>query len=205
MTNTTVPLEIEPTEMRLQQYHADGYLILRHLFAEGEVGEWESEAARLLEWKDLIDNNNVRCRWQNHVETDQDYISWKSFPTSFVTAIVAIDPSDSDNGATEAFPGYHQRGCLSRRDGRYHELPAKTVDASKGVVLSWQPGDVAVFSGCTPHKSDANRSKQYRRLLYLSYNALSDGGEQREKHYTEFHAWLKDRYAEYGKTNAFFR
>ncbi|MDB6019726.1 MAG: hypothetical protein JWR19_4215 [Pedosphaera sp.] len=43
------------------------------------------------------------------------------------------------------------------------------------------------------------------RLLYLSYNALSDGGEQQEKHYTEFHAWLKDRYPEYGKANTFFR
>jgi hypothetical protein len=41
--------------------------------------------------------------------------------------------------------------------------------------------------------------------LYLSYNAASDGAEQREKHYAEFHLWLKDRYAEYGKTNTFFR
>ena len=40
---------------------------------------------------------------------------------------------------------------------------------------------------------------------YLSYNALSDGGEQRESHYAEFHEWLKDRYAERGKTNTFFR
>jgi len=39
----------------------------------------------------------------------------------------------------------------------------------------------------------------------LSYNALSDGGEQREQHYAEFRDWLQDRYAEYGKTATFFR
>jgi ectoine hydroxylase-related dioxygenase (phytanoyl-CoA dioxygenase family) len=135
----------------------------------------------------------------------QDYISWKSFPTSFVTVIVAIDPSDADNGATEVFPGYHQRGCLTPRDGMYHELSAEMVDVSEGVMLNLQPGDIALFSGYTPHRSAPNRSKHFRRLLYVSYNALSDGGEQREKHYAEFHAWLKDRYAEHGKTNTFFR
>ena len=50
-----------------------------------------------------------------------------------------------------------------------------------------------------------NRSPTSRRLLYLSYNADSDGGDQREKHYREFHAWLKERYAEYGKTKVYFR
>jgi uncharacterized protein (DUF1501 family) len=52
----------------------------------------------------------------------QDYISWTSFPTSFVTVIVAIDPADRESGATEVFAGYHQRGCLSPRDGQYHQL-----------------------------------------------------------------------------------
>ena len=43
------------------------------------------------------------------------------------------------------------------------------------------------------------------RLAYLSYNAFSEGGEQREQHYAEFKEWLMERYAEYGKTNVFFR
>ena len=134
----------------------------------------------------------------------QDYISWKTFPTSFVTVVVAIDPSDANNGATEVFSGFHRRGCMSPLDGMYHELAAETVAASPGVMLDLAPGDIGIFSGYTPHRSEPNRSSQSRRLLYLSYNALSDGGEQREKHYAEFHQWLKDRYAEYGKVNTFF-
>lgn len=135
----------------------------------------------------------------------QDYISWKSFPRSFVTVIVAIDPAAASNGATEVFPGYHTRGCLTPEDGMYHQLPEEAVDLSRGVTLDLQPGDVAIFSGFTPHRSGPNMSAQWRRLLYLSYNAASDGGEQRDQHYAEFQEWLKERYAEYGKVNVFFR
>jgi 2-aminoethylphosphonate dioxygenase len=252
-----------PAEAQLRQYRADGFLIQRGVFPRAEVEELAAEAARLLERKDLIDIDNIRCRWQNHAATSecrfdcfdpvidlspvcrriaqderilrvasaiygepaclfkdklifkppgaagyalhQDYISWKSFPKSFVTVIVAIDPCGADNGATEVFAGYHLRGCMSAQDGMYHELSPDMVEASKSVTLDLQPGDIALFSGYTPHRSAPNRSKESRRLLYLSYNALSDGGEQREKHYAEFHLWLKDRYAEYGKTNTFFR
>ena len=87
----------------------------------------------------------------------------------------------------------------------YHHLPEDTVDLSTRVVLDLASGDIAIFGGYTPHRSGANRSSQWRRLLYLSYNALSDGGEQRDQHYAEFRTWLQDRYAEYGKTSTFFR
>ena len=40
----------------------------------------------------------------------QDYIGWREFPESFITVIVAIDPTDATNGATEVFPGYHRQG-----------------------------------------------------------------------------------------------
>ena len=248
---------------QVAQYAVDGFLIVRQVFSSDRIAELEAEAARILGRTDLIDSDNIRCRWQNHVETGecrfdcfdpvidlsepcaraardprllaivaalygepaclfkdklifkrpgslgynlhQDYIAWKSFPTSFVTAIVAIDAAAAGNGATEVFPGYHTNGCLTPQDGNYHQLPDEAVDATTGVVLDLAPGDVAIFSGYTPHRSAPNRSSESRRLLYLSYNALSDGGEQRDRHYAEYHRWLQDRYAEYGKTATFFR
>jgi len=87
----------------------------------------------------------------------------------------------------------------------YHELTPTQVDISKGVLLDLGPGDIAILSGFTPHRSAPNRFQEWRRLAYLSYNALSDGGNQRERHYEEFKLWLMERYAEYGKTNPFFR
>jgi ectoine hydroxylase-related dioxygenase (phytanoyl-CoA dioxygenase family) len=251
------------TQSERDRYHTDGFLLLRGVFSPEEAAALQEEADRLLLRADLMDSDNIRCRWQNHADTGecrfdcfdpvidlsdlcestardprileavsalygeqaclfkdklifkppgaqgyamhQDYISWPSFPKSFVTVIVAIDPAGPESGATEVFPGYHQSGCLSPLDGMYHELTPERVDFSKGVVLNLEPGDIAIFSGYTPHRSAANRSNRSRRLLYLSYNAVSDGGERRAAHYEEFKSWLQDRYAEYGKVNTFFR
>jgi hypothetical protein len=135
----------------------------------------------------------------------QDYISWKGFPRSFLTAAIAIDPCGADNGATEVFPCCHQRGYLSPEDGDYHPCPPEAVADSSGVLLELEPGDVALFGCFTPHRSAPNRSNRPRRLLYLSYNADSDGGDRREAHYREFHDWLRVKYAQYGKTEVWFR
>jgi ectoine hydroxylase-related dioxygenase (phytanoyl-CoA dioxygenase family) len=135
----------------------------------------------------------------------QDYIGWKEFPESFITVIVAIDPTDATNGAIEVFPGYHQQGYLSPKDGDYHQLSLDAFDDSRGVILDLAPGDLALFSGFTPHRSAANGSDRWRRQLYLSYNAGREGGDQRDAHYRQFHEWLVKKYAEYGKTAVWFR
>ncbi len=248
---------------QLRHYESQGYLILRRLFSPLEIAAAVFEAEALRRREDLIDTRNIRCRWQNHVVTDeclfetfdpvidigpiceglardprildaladiygepahlfkdklifkppgargydmhQDYISWKDFPRSFVTVLLAIDPADPANGCTEVFPGYHRDGYLSAEDGDYHPCPPGAVDESRGVALDLRPGDVALFGAFTPHRSAPNRSDRWRRQLYLSYNAASDGGERREAHYREFHAWLKVKYAEYGKTDVYYK
>lgn len=166
----------------------------------GLIGEAYGEPACLFKDK-LIFKSPGTLGYQLH----QDYISWPSFPTSFLTAIVAIDQADAQSGATEVFSGYHQQGCLSEADGKYRQLPDDAVDPSRGVVLDLAPGDVAIFSGYTPHRSASNASKHWRRLLYLSYNRLSDGGERRDAHYEEFRGWLQSQYAAHGRTETYFR
>lgn len=260
--STVAPAVDSPPEF-VEQYDRDGYAILRQVFFPEEIAALAAEAETLMARTELIDTQNIRCRWQNHVETEactfdcfdpvidigpvcrffalderilaplrsiyrdeaylfkdklifkrpgmtgyalhQDFIGWASFPESFLTVIVAIDPTGAANGATEVFPGVHRQGYLSPRDGEYHPLPLETVDLSTGVVLELEPGDVAIFSGFTPHRSAANRSDRWRRQLYVSYNAGREGGERRAAHYREFHAWLERKYAEYGKTGVYFR
>ena len=138
-------------------------------------------------------------------ELHQDWISWPGFPRSFLTVLVPLDPAREENGCTEVFPGYHLKGPLSAEDGEYHQLPMESVDLAKGVKLVLDPGDVAIFGGFTPHRSAPNRSDSWRRQLYLSYNASSDGGDQREAHYTQFREYLKRRYAEYDLADTYFR
>jgi len=134
----------------------------------------------------------------------QDWIAWSGFPRTFLTVLVPFDAADRDNGCTVVYPGYHHDGPLTPQDGKYHELPAEVVDESRAIPLVLEPGDVAVFGGFTPHRSDPNVSTRWRRQLYLSYNALRDGGDQRDKHYQEFHAWLRKKYAEHNKTDTYF-
>lgn len=134
----------------------------------------------------------------------QDYITWPNFPRTFVTAAIAIDPCNRENGATEVFPGVHQRGYLSPEDGDYHNCPEEAIEGLTGEILELEPGDVAIFGCFVPHRSGPNRSGLWRRLLYLSYNADSDGGDRRNDHYAEFHDWLRMKYAQYGKHETYF-
>jgi hypothetical protein len=244
------------------QYASEGYGIVRGLFSPAEMAALDEEAHRLLERGDLIDTNNLRCRWQQDVETDacvfdafdpvidlgpacaklandrrihelllaiygepgrlfkdklifkppgatgyamhQDYIAWPTFPRSFLTVVVPLDRADASSGCIEVFPGYHDRGCLTPEDGEYHELPAGTVDESRCVKLTLSPGDVAFFGGFMPHRSAPNRSRGWRRQLYLSYNADSELGDYRGTHYREFQDWLRVQYAKYGRNDVYF-
>jgi ectoine hydroxylase-related dioxygenase (phytanoyl-CoA dioxygenase family) len=244
-------------------YEDEGYLILRRLFPAEAIARASAEADALLRRRDLMDMQNIRCRWQKHVETGeclfetfdpvvdiapvcarlatdprllgalgalygeeaclfkdklifkppgaygyglhQDFIAWKNFPRSFLTVVIPIDPTTADNGCTEVFPGLHRQGYLAEEDGNYHQLPLDVIADAPGVNLEMEPGDLAVFGCFVPHRSMPNRSDRWRRQLYVSYNALSDGGHQRDRHYDEFHRWLHDRYAEYGKTDVYFR
>ena len=135
----------------------------------------------------------------------QDYIAWPNFPRSFLTVLIPIDAADAANGCTEVFPGYHRNGLLTPEDGDYHELPASAVDPATAVKLELAPGDIAIFDGFTPHRSDPNRSDGWRRQLYLSYNAARDGGDRRDQHYQEFHEFLRTKYAQYNITDTYFR
>lgn len=260
MSTQTAAVTVD--EQLVQDYRETGIAILRGVFSPAEIAAVSAEADRALTLTGLIHSNNIRCRWQNHYETDecrfdcfdpiidlsptiermardlrvldtvsalygeqaclfkdkliykppgakgyglhQDYIGWESFPKSFVTVLIPIDPSTDENGATEVYPGLHKQGFLSAMDGDYHELPMSAVERVEGVRLCLEPGDLAVFDGMLPHRSAANRSSNWRRQLYLSYNAHSDGGEQRDAHYAEFHTWLKDKYAQYGKHGTYY-
>jgi hypothetical protein len=134
----------------------------------------------------------------------QDYAPWPSFPRSFMTVLIPLDPTDRENGCTELFPGYHKHGLLRPRGEDYAPLPADAVDESKAVPLLLDRGDIALFDGFTPHRSAPNRSDRWRRQFFPSYNRFSDGGHQRPQHYQEFRDWLLQRYLAYGKTGMYY-
>jgi hypothetical protein len=124
----------------------------------------------------------------------QDYIAWPGFPRSFLTVLVPLDAATEENGCTVVYAGGHRQGLLTPADGQFHVVPRECVSEARRVPLALEPGDIAIFAGLTPHESEPNRTALSRRQLYLSYNAHSDGGEQRFAHYRQFHRWLREKY-----------
>ena len=173
--------------------------LARHPRLLALLAELYGEPARLFEDKLIFEPPGAKG-----YDLHQDYIAWPNFPRSLVTAAVAIDPCDKGNGCTVAYSGYHKRGLLTPEDGDHHPLPDGTVDEATAFPLELRPGDVAFFGCFTPHRSAPNTSERWRRLLYLSDNAESDGGDRREQHDGEFLPWLRKKYAEYGKTDVYF-
>lgn len=134
----------------------------------------------------------------------QDWIAWPGFPESFLTVVVAIDSFDAENGATEVFPRMHTQGYLSPKDGQHHYVELKDLPAEP-VPLLLEPGDAAMFTCFTPHRSGPNRGKETRRGYFISYNARSDGGQQHARHYAEFHEWLRAKAAPDRRPRMFFK
>jgi 2-aminoethylphosphonate dioxygenase len=99
---------------------------------------------------------------------------------SHVSAMVAVDDADADNGGLEVVSGCFAsvlptdaRGCIDRA----------IVD-----TLAWEPVDLAAgrtlwFHSRTPHRSRANHSDRPRRALYPTYNARREG-DRRAEYYT---------------------
>lgn len=248
----------------LAQYRESGFIVLRGVFAATEMAEFAAEADRLLaERTELIDRNNLRCRFMPHVASGESLFevfdpvndlspaferlaadrrilvivesiygepallfkekliykppgalgydlhqdiprSWPGFPRSFLTVLFPIDEATEANGCTEVFAAYH-RDFLGPDDNVSYMLPADAVDPSRGVRLLLAPGDVAVFHGLTPHRSAPNRSNRSRRAFYASYNAHSEGGDQRARHYAEFHEKMQARLSPEDRAAAYFR
>lgn len=134
----------------------------------------------------------------------QDWISWRGFPETFVTVLLAIAPFTAENGATEIYPGIHQQGYLSPRDQLHHHLDHDVLGVEP-IPLLMEPGDLAIFSCFAPHRSAPNRTHESRRGYFISYNARSDGGQQYLRHYREYHEWIRGKAPEDVRDILFFR
>jgi ectoine hydroxylase-related dioxygenase (phytanoyl-CoA dioxygenase family) len=101
---------------------------------------------------------------------------------SHVSAMIAVDDADADNGGLEVVSGCFTsvlstdaRGC---------------IDRAIADTLAWEPVDLAAgrtlwFHSRTPHRSRANHSDRPRRALYPTYNARREGDRRAEYYATK--------------------
>ena len=102
----------------------------------------------------------------------QDYTYWDFVgnipPDHFVTVLIPLDPFTAESGATEMFPKLHHHR-LEGPENQTLDVDESKLDLSKGVILDLSPGDVALFHGMTPHRSNINQSRNNRESLFISY------------------------------------
>lgn len=106
---------------------------------------------------------------------DFSYVDSFGFAGSQQLAVcISIDKAGDTAGPIEFFPGFHHQRWPSP-SGRPGETDEQLLGATKGVVLTMEPGDMVFFHSLCPHRSAPNRSKSARRLLFFTYNTLSSG------------------------------
>jgi 2-aminoethylphosphonate dioxygenase len=97
---------------------------------------------------------------------------WDEYASIHLTAMVAIDATNSENGSLEMLPGLHKQGLLGKK---WAPLSDQDTGGATYEAVHCQAGDAVFFDSFAPHRSAPNRTSHARRVLYITYNKLSEG------------------------------
>ena len=106
---------------------------------------------------------------------------WDDYAKFYLTAMVSIDEATLQNGCLELAPGHNRTGLIGKL---WEPLSDKEMENMKFIRITTKPGDAIFFDCYTPHRSESNLTSKPRRILYLTYNKLSDG-DHRKKYYLD--------------------
>ena len=104
---------------------------------------------------------------------------WDDYAKFYLTAMISVDNSTVQNGCLEFAYGHNKSGLIGKL---WKPLSDKDMKNMKFIPIETKPGDAIFFDCYSPHRSKPNLTKKSRRILYLTYNKLSDG-DHREKYY----------------------
>lgn len=114
--------------------------------------------------------------WWRCPRTGEPRRGWEHYASGFVSAAVFIDAADAANGCIEIARGMHTKAAVG---AGYRELDDADASAMRFEPVPTAAGDVLFFDALTPHRSGPNNSPGSRRVLYLTYNRLSEGDHSR--------------------------
>lgn len=99
---------------------------------------------------------------------------WDRYAKLHITVLVSIDASTLENGCLEMAAGQHRNGLIGEKWQPLDE------DALSYVPVPTEPGDAVFFDSFAPHRSEPNLTSEARRVLYVTYNRLSEGDHRRQ-------------------------
>lgn len=114
-------------------------------------------------------------------KSHQDHqAGWWEYNSLCITALICIDEANKENGCLEIVPGKHKSGMFKE----WAPLSEKEMEEMEFISCPTQPGDMILFDSFTPHGSQPNFTDKQRRLLFVTYNRLSEG-DSRERYYQD--------------------
>ena len=105
----------------------------------------------------------------------QDARYWPLKPHKTVTAWLAVDDSDEQNGAMRVIPGTHQTGIVKHEDsslpGNQLALQVKKgeIDENRAEYLKLKAGEISLHDDNLVHGSAANTSNRRRCGLTMRF------------------------------------
>jgi ectoine hydroxylase-related dioxygenase (phytanoyl-CoA dioxygenase family) len=106
----------------------------------------------------------------------RDHPYWKGpaeEPHALVTAFVALDDAEADNGPLEVLPGSHRLADVPQRASERvfesFEIDETRLDTAAMHTVPLRAGDVVFFGPFLVHRSAANLSARDRRALLYTY------------------------------------
>jgi hypothetical protein len=106
---------------------------------------------------------------------------WDDYAALHITAMIAIDETNQDNGSVEMIPGMHKQGLLGEM---WAPLTDNDTAGASYQPVHCQPGDAVFFDSYAPHRSMPNKTDKARRVLYITFNGASEG-DHRAKYYAD--------------------
>jgi len=94
-----------------------------------------------------------------------------------ISMLVGLDFATEENGCLEIVAGQHKKGLLGPMGSA---IPNDVVDTLVWEPLKTKPGDLVFFDSFVPHRSGPNNSDKPRRVLYVTYNKVSEGDFRRQ-------------------------
>ncbi len=113
---------------------------------------------------------------------DEPYFGISGVPAKDMLSVyIAIDRADNENGAIQFYPTFRERS-LPSPPNEPRDIAEEAVSDTEPSCPSLDPGDVLIFDGIIPHKSDRNTSRRSRMMCTITY-ALAKHSDCFERYY----------------------
>ncbi|MBI4591199.1 MAG: phytanoyl-CoA dioxygenase family protein [Candidatus Rokubacteria bacterium] len=158
-------------------YHGGFDRLLREGEVPARVSELFGEPAVL--FKDKI---NFKMPGGDGFRAHQDVqAGWDAYASLHISVLVSIDEATLENGCLELAPGAHTRSLLGEM---WKPLDERALPHIRFEPCPSRPGDAVFFDSYVPHRSGPNQTDRPRRVLYATYNRLSEG-DHRARYYAD--------------------